>query len=228
MKKRAPSGTREIVHIAEAAERRREKVIRENLRAIADATEALAGEPDAASNFTMLGNMALIEHAFEEAIEAYSRALLLAPDDVNARAGRARAYAALGEYDLALADVDRALSLAPDEAKLHYLRGRCLSEAVTPRWNVRTEEWEFEDDEQVRCEAALISLEKALELAVKDGKLYEDILFALVGTRETMRDEEACLAMLDRALRCMPDDVVLLALRESRRRRRGDRDGAGE
>jgi tetratricopeptide (TPR) repeat protein len=127
MKKRAPSRDRKIVPIAEAAERRRKKVVRQALRDVADATEALAGDPDAASNFTMLGNMALIQLAFDEAIEPFSRALRLAPDDVNALAGRARAYAALGEHALALADFDRAAAAAPDKPMHHIGRANALA-----------------------------------------------------------------------------------------------------
>lgn len=268
MKKRAPSGDRKIVPIAEAAERRRGQVVRKNLQRLQDATEAVADEPDAASNFTMVGNMALIQHAFEEAIEPFSRALSLAPDDVSARVGRARAYAALGElalaladferaaelapekpmhhlgranalaglgrmeeavaacsraievapdhagahytravyrshvdpddpgvradidrtvelapnevpylrqraeylmdleeWDRALADVDRAIAIAPDDAKLHYMRAKCLTGPGSVIFNARTRQREFDDEIQPRCEAALVSLERALELA---------------------------------------------------------------
>ncbi len=329
MKQRTPSPDRKIVPIAEATERRREKVVRENLQKLADAAEGLADEPEAASHFTMVGNMALIEQAFEEAIEPFSRALSLAPDDVSARAGRARAYAALGEhglaladferaaalapdkpmhhlgranalahlgrmteavtacsraievapdhagahytravyrshvdpddpgvradfdrtvelapheapylqaraeylmdleeYDPALVDIERALAIAPGDAKLHYLRAKCWTGPGSPIFNVSTQQREFDEELQPRCEAALVSLERGLELAPKDGELYLDMLYALVGTRELMPDPDAHLAALDRALGAMPDDIGLLLLRRDARRRRADRDGA--
>jgi tetratricopeptide (TPR) repeat protein len=329
MKKRTLSGDRKIVPIAEAAERRREKVVRKNLQELADAVEGVADELDPSSNFTMVGNMALVQHAFEDAIEPFSRALSLAPDDVSARAGRGRAYAALGEHALALADFERAAALAPDkpmhhlgranalaglgrmeeavaaasraievapdhagahytravyrshvdpddpgvradfdrtvelaphevpylreraeylmdgkeheqaladieralavapgDAKLHYLRAKCLRGPGATIWNARTQQREFDDEIQPRCEAALVSLERALELAPKDGELYGEMLYALVGTRELMPDQDAHLATLDRALGAMPDDIGLLAMRQDCRRRRGDLDGA--
>jgi tetratricopeptide (TPR) repeat protein len=328
MKERAPSD-RKIVPIAEAAERRHEKVVRKNLQELADAVEGVAGEADASSNFTMVGNMALIEHAFEEAIEPFSRALSLAPDDVSARAGRGRAYAALGEHALALADFERAaalapekpmhhlgranalarlgrmgeavaaasraievapdhagahytravyrshvdpddpgvradfdrtvelapheapylreraeylmageeyeraladiepaLAIAPDDAKLHYLRAKCLTGPGATMWNARTQQREFDDEIQPRCEAALVSLERALELAPKHGELYEEIHHALIGTRELMPDQDAYRATLDRALGVMPDDMGLLLMRQDCRRHRGDLHGA--
>lgn len=329
MKARAPSRPRKVVPIAEAVERRREKVLRKNRQELADAAEGLAGEPDAASNFTMVGNMALIERAFEDAIEPFSRALSLEPDDVSARAGRGRAYAALGEhalaladfdraaalaprepmhhlgranalarlgrmkaaiaaassaieaapdhagahytravyrsqvdpddpgvradldrtvelapneapylrkraeylmdleeYDLALRDVERALALAPGEAQLHYLRARCLTAPLSVIWNARTEQQEFNEGDQPRCQAALLSLEKALALAPKEGELYEDIHHELVAARDLMPDRDAFFATLDRAIDVMPDHIPLLALRQDSRRRRGDLDGA--
>jgi tetratricopeptide (TPR) repeat protein len=329
MKERTLSRDRKIVPLAEAAERRREKVIRENLQELADAMEGAADEPDAASNFTMVGNMALVQHAFEEAIEPFSRALSLAPDDVSARAGRGRAYAALGEhalaladferaaaltpdvpmhhvgranalarlgrmkeavaacsraievapdhagahytravyrshvdpddpgvradldrtvelaphevpylraradylmdweeYDQALADIERALAIAPADAELHYLRAKCLTGPGSPIFNVSTQQREFDDEIQPRCEAALVSLERGLELAPKHGELYGDMLYALVGTRELMPDEDAYLGALDRALGAMPEDFGLLLMRQDCRRRRGDLDGA--
>jgi len=329
MNERPPSRPRKVVPIAEAAERRREKVRRKERQDLADATEALAGEPDAASHFTMLGNMALVERAFEDAIEPFSRALSIAQDDVSARAGRGRAYAALGEhalaladftraaalaprqpmhhlgranalallgrmkeavaaasraiqvapdhagahytravyrsqidlddpgvradldrtvqlapheapylraradylmageeYDLALSDIDRALAIAPGDAQLHYLRGKCLTEPLSFIWNHATQQQVFAEEHQPRCEAAVVSLERALDLAPKEGELCESIHYALVGARELMPDRDALHATIDRALEVMPDDMGLLAIRHDRRRAWGDLDGA--
>ena len=329
MKNRTPSRDRKIVPITEAAERRRQKVARQTLQDLAEAAEGVADELDPATNFVMVGNMALVERAFDEAIEPFSRALSLAPDDVNARAGRGRAYAALGEhalaladferaaalapdkpmhhvgranalallgrmeeavaatsraievapdhagahytravyrshvdpddpgvradldravelashemqylreradylldrekYDEALADIERALAIAPGDAELHYLRAKCLTGPGRMIFNVHTQQREYEDEMQPRCEAALVSLERALELAPKHGELYGDALYALVGTRELMPDQDAYLASLDRALGGMPDDIGLLRMRQYCRRDRGDLDGA--
>ena len=156
------------------------------------------------------------------------RAVELAPHEAPYLRERAQYLMTAEEYDLALSDVDRALALAPGEAKLHWLRARCLTEPLPLRWNVRTEQRECDDEAQARCEAALVSLERALELAPRDGELYGDIHFALFATRELMPDEDACLAALDRAIDEVPeeDQIALLLCRQDRRRRRGDLDGA--
>ena len=116
MPKPAPP-RRKVVPIAEAKERRRDKAA---ATARAAALDLLPNDPDVASSFTMLGNLALIAGKLEEAIEPYSRALNLSPDDVDARSGRGRAYQALGEHALALADFDRLVRLAPDDARHHH------------------------------------------------------------------------------------------------------------
>jgi tetratricopeptide (TPR) repeat protein len=311
MKKREPSEDRKVVPLTEAAERRRAKLARERS---ARGRELVPDGPDAASDFTMLGNIALVEGSFEDAIKSFSRALALAPKDVNARAGRARARAALGEhalaladfdaaarargaprydigraaslaslgrmeeavramsraitaapddagahylravyeshvdpddprvragldravelaphnaiylraraehrtnaeeYDLAVADFDRLVSLAPDDPTTHYLRGECLIQCM---------------EEPVRQrEAALVSLERALELAPKNAQLRRDIFYAIARAREGLPDPDAHLAALDRALVEMPTEAPLLSVRADRRRRRGDLAGA--
>ena len=119
---RSSSGDRKVVAIAEAARRRRVK----NLRDLADAMEG-AADASFDGQFTMLGNMNLLEGSFDEAIEAFSRAMSLAPDDVSALAGRGQAYRAIGEHALALADFDRAVALAPGEARHHLGRSNSLA-----------------------------------------------------------------------------------------------------
>jgi len=304
-----------VVPIADARERRRARVAREHWAA---ATESVPEGPDAASNFTMLGNIALIDGLHEDAITAFSRALELAPKDVSARTGRGRARAALGEHALALsdfdaallagdttlahlgrsgalamlgrleeavaatsraisaapdradayytravyrsqldaddpgvrADLDRAVELAPKEtsylraraehrrnaeefdlaasdfdhlvalrpedATMHYLRGKCLLDAAAGALHA----------EMPRFEAALVSLERGLELAPNDGQLRSKLLYAIVCVCECMNDTDAHLAALDRAIEEMPNEAPLLHVRADRRRRRGDAAGA--
>jgi tetratricopeptide (TPR) repeat protein len=330
MKRRTPDRSRKVVPIAEAAERRRGKVAREKLHDIADAVEGLAGDPDAPAHFTMLGNMALLEGAFEEAIEAFSRTLSLAPEDLSALAGRGRARAAMDEHALALADYDRAAALAPDQARyhlgranalgrlgrmaeavaattraieadplsagahytravyrshldddddqgvkadldrtvelapdeplyrekradylfdmeeydlaivdldraialepgkaqLHYLRGKCAHESRSARRDgVRVRLTDQEAHQ--RCDAAVASLERALELAPTEGELRGDILWALVCVRETIGEPKAHLEAIDAALAVLPEEdwPMLLPIREQVKRRLDDAGG---
>jgi tetratricopeptide (TPR) repeat protein len=320
----APAGERKVIPIAEAARRRRLR----NLRELADAVEGAADdEADAAGHFAIVGNMDLLEGQFEGAIEAFSRALSLAPDDPSALAGRGRAYQSIGEHalaladfdravalvpdqpqhhlgrakalgllgrlseavaacsraisiapdsagahylravyrsnldaddprvradldrtvelapnevpylrqraeylidlrelDLALVDIDRALALAPDDSMLHYHRGYCSSNLVHARWERGVDESETEEHQKARCETALASLERAIELGLQN----EDVYFELVCVREEMGDEDAHLAALDRALAAFPDEIPLRLVRWDRRRRRGDLEGADD
>src|SRR5580704_3317185 len=179
-----------VVPIAAAAERRRRNKALEDFRHIEDLTEAMADEPDGHANFTFLGNLRLIEGEYEDAIRSYSRALSLAPDDLSARAGRARARSQIFDLDLALADFDRALELVPDDAKLHYGRGYCLSQLIHGRWERGVDDDETADERKVRCEEALASLERAAELGLDTPKLY----YELVCVREEMGDPIAILA----------------------------------
>jgi tetratricopeptide (TPR) repeat protein len=319
MAKPEPRRDRKVVPIAEATEQRRRKLAR---RARAGALDLVPNGPDAASNFAMLGNLALVEGEFEDAIEPYSRALALSPDQVNARSGRGRAYAALGRHALALADFDRAaklepneprhhrgratalahlgrmeeavraascaLEIAPGDAGAHYLRAVYRSQIDPDDPGVRADldravelepdavpylraravrlmdEEDHEralvdidralatepddasllyeraecltgfygqkglgfDDKEARLGASLVTLERALERAPTGGELRGDILYGMVRAREGMRDEDAYLAMLDRAIDAMPDETPLISVREDRRRRRGDLEGA--
>src|SRR5437016_6065413 len=50
---------------------------------------------------------------YPEAVDAYTQALALKPDDINAYIGRAVAYTNLGEYDQALSDYERGIELQP-------------------------------------------------------------------------------------------------------------------
>jgi tetratricopeptide (TPR) repeat protein len=217
MKKDAPARDRKVVPLAEAAERRRQKVAHEHW---AEAMESVPDGPDTAANFVMLGNMALIEGRFEDAIEALSRALALAPNDVGARAGRGRARSALGEYALALEDFDaavrvedapghhagratalamlgrmgeavdatsRAIAAAPDRAGAYYLRAVYRSQ-LDP------------DDPRVSAD-----LDRCVELAPHAAP------YIRVRAERLMVAEEYDLAIadLDRAISLAPEDARL-------------------
>jgi tetratricopeptide (TPR) repeat protein len=212
------SEPRVVVPIAEAKERRHQRRARENHRGLMDALEGLINEPDIHDNFTFAGNLGLIEGRHDQAIEAYSHALAFAPDHLPALTGRGRALEAIEELDLALADFDRALAHSPGDAKLHYHRGYCLSRLTHARWERGLDESESEEKRRGRCNAALASLERAVEL----GLHTEDVYFELVCVREQMGDEEAYVATLDRAIEAAPNEVLIRAVRYDRRVRRGD------
>jgi tetratricopeptide (TPR) repeat protein len=225
---RSPSGADDhhgarVIPIEEAVTRRRRKNARAAREALEGCHEDIGGEEGGHAFFTMLGNMSLLSGDREEAVACFSRALELEPNDLHALTGRGRVREAAWELELALEDFDRALALAPDDGKLHYHRGYCLSQREQGRYERDLEEEdESEDDKKARFEAALASLERAVALGFDGAEVY----FELVSVCGQLGDEGAHTAMLDRALRAFPDDVPLLAFREARRRFRGDTAGA--
>ncbi|HEY3820585.1 MAG TPA: tetratricopeptide repeat protein [Polyangiaceae bacterium] len=207
---------RKVIPIAEGIERRRQEKARKSRDDLADAFEAAADDPDAPANFTLLGNMSFIEGAHEEAVAAYSRALSLAPDEANALKGRGRAYVQLGELDRALPDLDAALEAFPDEAMLHYYRGYCLSRRGEARREQGIDDSETDGEARARNTAALASLERAFELGLRHPDLYHELAYA----QEGVGDPDAFLAMLDRVVAALPDDLPLRAVHEDQHRRR--------
>jgi tetratricopeptide (TPR) repeat protein len=222
MEKREPSGNRKVVPIAEAKQRRHKKALRESR---AEGMASIPDDPDVVANFTMIGNMDLIEGNFEDAVEPFSRALAIEPDDVDARSGRGRAYQALGEHALALADFDRAVKLEPGEARHHLNRARALAMLGRLRQAVRACSRSIElapgnagayytravyrshvdeEDPGVRAD-----LDRAVELA-PDQLPY---LRARIDRLTNGGEYDLALADLDRAVTLAPDNAELHVLR---------------
>jgi predicted O-linked N-acetylglucosamine transferase (SPINDLY family) len=98
-----------------------------DLRNASEAAErALAVNPNDAGAWRDLG-LALLEHRRHKgAVACYGRALELGPDEIVSRLGRARALAAIGQADAALADIDGALALDQQHPGAWSLRARTL------------------------------------------------------------------------------------------------------
>jgi len=61
---------------------------------------------------------------FDQAIDAFSVAIRLKPNDARARLYRGYAYAGKGAFDLAITDFTEALRLKPDDSGAYRARGR--------------------------------------------------------------------------------------------------------
>lgn len=76
---------------------------------------ACASGAQNAVNQLELGRKYLTEMNYSEAIAAFTEAIRLNPDNIEAYLGRAEAYAAMGEYEKALADYDIVIEKTGDD-----------------------------------------------------------------------------------------------------------------
>jgi tetratricopeptide (TPR) repeat protein len=98
--------------------------------AIAKADTALAADPRNLDLVLAAARARDVALQFHAAIEVYTRGLALAPQDVRLLRFRGHRYISIRRFDLAVADLERAVALAPSSfdvtyhlALAHYLRG---------------------------------------------------------------------------------------------------------
>lgn len=71
----------------------------------------------------------LQNNELEHAIEAFTKAIDLAPELAMAYSGRGAVYALIGDADKGIVDCNEAIRLAPDEARFYRTRGLIYREA---------------------------------------------------------------------------------------------------
>jgi tetratricopeptide (TPR) repeat protein len=101
--------------------------------ALADLDRARTLAPDDPSPLVEIGEIWLENNALRQSIGAFDAALERAPEHLPALAGRARAHAKAGLTGNALADFDRALSLAPDDTTLIDARSALIEARAAQR-----------------------------------------------------------------------------------------------
>jgi cytochrome c-type biogenesis protein CcmH/NrfG len=85
------------------------------------AAEAIALKDQGnATAWVTLGNLYFDTHQPQKAVDAYSRALVLKPDDPNVLTDQGVMYRELGQFDSALANFQRANQIAPDHLQSLY------------------------------------------------------------------------------------------------------------
>ncbi len=89
---------------------------------LAKAGETLRGIRHRARQHFNEGVAAMQAHQYEKAIAAFSRAIVLNPQDARGYAHRGFVYGLSGQYREALRDLSRALTLGPHPV-IYYLRG---------------------------------------------------------------------------------------------------------
>ena len=90
------------------------------------ATDKSAGvaDPKTAEEFAQNGRAAVARRDYQGAIDNFSRAIELAPQDAANYMLRGQTYWQRGNAVLAMADMDKAIALKPDDARVHQRRGQ--------------------------------------------------------------------------------------------------------
>lgn len=141
----------------------------------------------------------------EEIVSAIDHSIALAPDAPWGYALRSAVYSDLAQYEAAIADIERAISRAPDTISLNVEKVALLEEA---------EEWQRLLDFTDELVAA--NPENALFLAYR----------GLARFSLTPWDSDPGFNEVTEALRMDPEDAEIYLLRAGIRQREGDRFGA--
>jgi tetratricopeptide (TPR) repeat protein len=162
------------------------------------------------------------DDAFDAVRADLDRAVALEPENAGFRRQRAEYLMEFGRNAAALVDFEKALTLTPHIAFLHYGRGYCKSRLDEEINDLDEDYWEEDDDIRARCLSAVADLEKAIELGLRTEDLYSELWNAWCQVRDDEMQEKA----LDRACAAVPESAVLFYFRYGHRRRHGDLEGA--
>ena len=80
-----------------------------------------------ATNWSEIGRQAIDANRWNEALNAYDKAIELNPNDASAYNNRGLAYSNLGKYKQAILSYDRAIELNPKDADAYYNRGNAYN-----------------------------------------------------------------------------------------------------
>jgi tetratricopeptide (TPR) repeat protein len=150
----------EVREVIETLTERIEKL--EEATAVVEAVDkvAEAREEKTAEQWVEDGDAAFALDNYQEAIEAYSKAIELNPNDVLAIATRAAIYGQIGEPEKAMTDFDKAIELSPKLAIAYVSHGMAA---------YRMEE----------LEKALADFKKAIELDPTDCDAHNSLAYVL-------------------------------------------------
>jgi len=80
-----------------------------------------------ATNWSEIGRQAIDANRWNEALNAYDKAIELNPNDASAYNNRGLAYNNLSKYKQAILSYDRAIELNPKDADAYYNRGKAYN-----------------------------------------------------------------------------------------------------
>lgn len=135
-----------------------------------------------AENLFLQGNHLLDTQRFQDAIQAYDKAIALKPESPATWINRGNALISLQQYEAALASYNKAIALKPDKDEAWYNRGNVLTSLA-------------------QYEAALESYDKAI--AIKPDKHEAWINRGIVLTK--MQKYQSALASYNQAIVIQPN-----------------------
>lgn len=164
---------------------------------------------DAVDSFTVAGQHLLSRSGFDEALEAFTRALELDPEDRDTLNGLLAAHGALGTADEAAEAIQRAVDANPDDLNLISMLARAYV-------------WAEDAERAEACTVSLIAKDQSAYLAmIEVARLYlsagkvEEAVRVITGISEQMlaeRETRQLLEIIDELLSGDSDNVPALRL----------------
>jgi len=142
------------------------------------------------------GIMDFYDGKFKAAIEKFNKSIELKNDMSVSYFYRGAAYHSIEEYDEAMLDYTKALSLDPKMTDAYYNRAKVILSR--------------KDIQNPDIEKAIKDLEKSLELDEK----FADALYALAAAYKKLGDYHKTLEYLEKLLQISPDHVFARALKK--------------
>jgi tetratricopeptide (TPR) repeat protein len=136
-----------------------------------------------AEEYFLEGNQDYQKGKFEEAIEAYKKAIEVEPDSYGAYNNMGSAYAELGKFEKAIKVCKKAIKIKPDKDQAYYNMGGAYAELG-------------------KFEKALEVCKKAIEVKPDSYEAYNNMGVAYAGLDELKKALEA----YKKAIEIMPDD----------------------
>ncbi len=136
------------------------------------------------------------EGKFENAIENFDKSLELNKEFSVTYFFRGASYHSLGEYDEAMLDYTKAITLDPKMTDAYYNRAKVILSR--------------KDIQNPDIKKAIADLEKALEL----DENFADALYAMAAAYKKLEDYHKALEYIEKLLQISPDHVYARALKK--------------
>ena len=142
------------------------------------------------------GIMDFYEGKFKDAIEKFNKSIELKNDMSVSYFYRGAAYHSIEEYDEAILDYTKSISLDPKMTDAYYNRAKIILSR--------------KDIQNPDIKKAISDLEKALELDPK----FADAMYAMAAAYKKLEDYHKTLEYLEQLLQISPDHVFGRALKK--------------